>query len=320
MREKRQRWILGFLLLIFAWTSSCGEPIPVDCATEEECTTENEGGFQTGTVAGIAAGGAAVAVLAGGTISGGGESSGGSGGDTNDSAETIPSNGLSTPQEYFTARVSENIIQNKCITCHVSGGLAQSTPLIYTPTSNPVHAETNFSTLQNYIQNEPSRATTMLQKVSGELTHAGGIQLIKNSIEYGYLKSFLEMLVGNVEATLNSRPAFYTDPAEGEVVVGTSSIRIFFSEYVTGFSVDSDRNDLNFGSVYLVKYDGTYVPMTYTVIGNSYTLDPVGELPPGTHNLVVGFGGQIKDVDGLSVVMTIVEFAVADALSTVKLK
>ncbi len=63
MRKKRHRWILGFLLLIFAWTSSCGEPIPVDCATEEECTTENEGGFQTGTVAGIAAGGAAVAVL-----------------------------------------------------------------------------------------------------------------------------------------------------------------------------------------------------------------------------------------------------------------
>ena len=58
--------------------------------------------------------------------------------------------------------------------------------------------------------------------------------------------------------------------------------------------------------------------MTYTVIGNSYTLDPVGDLPPGTYNLVVGFGGQIKDVDGLSVVMTIVEFAVADA--TAKLK
>jgi hypothetical protein len=60
--------------------------------------------------------------------------------------------------------------------------------------------------------------------------------------------------------------------------------------------------------------------MTYTVIGNSYTLDPVGELPPGTHNLVVGFGGQIKDADRLSVVMTTVEFAVADAVSTVRLK
>ena len=85
MRKKRQRWILGFLLLIFAWTSSCGEPIPVDCATEEECTTENEGGFQTGTAAGLAAGGAAVAVLAGGAISGGGEGSSGGGGSSGSS-------------------------------------------------------------------------------------------------------------------------------------------------------------------------------------------------------------------------------------------
>ena len=84
MYEKRHRWALGFLLLIFAWTSSCGEPIPVDCATEEECTTENEGGFQTGTVAGIAAGGAAVAVLAGGGLSSDDGGSSGSGSSTTD--------------------------------------------------------------------------------------------------------------------------------------------------------------------------------------------------------------------------------------------
>ena len=98
MRKKRQRWILGFLLLIFAWTSSCGEPIPVDCATEEECTTENEGGFQTGTVAGIAAGGAAVAVLAGGAISGGGESSDGGG----SSGAADSTNGPSSTSFYLS--------------------------------------------------------------------------------------------------------------------------------------------------------------------------------------------------------------------------
>ena len=37
----------------------------------------------------------------------------------------------------------------------------------------------------------------MLQKVSGELAHDGGIQLSKNSSEYGYLKAFLEMVGGN---------------------------------------------------------------------------------------------------------------------------
>ncbi len=95
---------------------------------------------------------------------------GGGGSDSNSEAAVD----TSTPQGYFAARVSENIIQNKCITCHVSGGLAESTPLIYTPKSNPVHAEANFNTLQNYIQNEPSRAASMLQKVSGEIDHGGG--------------------------------------------------------------------------------------------------------------------------------------------------
>ncbi|MGA1713143.1 MAG: hypothetical protein ACO4CS_17810, partial [bacterium] len=103
----------------------------------------------------------------------GGGGGGGGGSDSNSEAAVD----LSTPQGYFAARVSENIIQNKCITCHVSGGLAESTPLIYTPKSNPVHAEANFNTLQDYIQNEPSRAASMLQKVSGEIAHMGGIQL-----------------------------------------------------------------------------------------------------------------------------------------------
>jgi hypothetical protein len=88
MSEKKHRYLIGLFLLIFAWTSSCGEPIPVDCATEEECTTENEGGFQTGTGAGIAAGGAAVLALAGGAISGGGESSDGSGSSSSGGSST----------------------------------------------------------------------------------------------------------------------------------------------------------------------------------------------------------------------------------------
>ncbi|MGA1154152.1 MAG: hypothetical protein ACO3YP_15220, partial [bacterium] len=126
---------------------------------------------------------------------------GGGGSDSNSEAAVD----TSTPQGYFAARVSENIIQNKCIICHVSGGLAEQTPLIYIPKSNSVHAEANFNTLQNYIQNEPSRAASMLQKVSGEISHgAGTIQLTKNSIEYGYLKSFLEMVGGNTN--ISSKP------------------------------------------------------------------------------------------------------------------
>ena len=68
-------WVV-YLLLIFL-LHGCGEPVPVACTPEEdECATENEGGFSTGAAAGVAAGLAVVAGLAGGG-GGGGRSGGG---------------------------------------------------------------------------------------------------------------------------------------------------------------------------------------------------------------------------------------------------
>ena len=99
MSEKKHRCLLGLFLLIFAWTSSCAEPIPVDCATEEECTTENEGGFQTGPATGIAAGAAAALALAGGGLGGPSSESGGSGSDSspaatiNNTSDTVDNSG-----------------------------------------------------------------------------------------------------------------------------------------------------------------------------------------------------------------------------------
>jgi len=209
MRKKRQPWILGFLLLTFTWTSSCGEPIPVDCATEEECTTENEGGFQTGTVAGIAAGGAAVAVLAGGAISGGSESSGGSSGGTNGSSETVPS--------------------------------------------------------KESMDTSPDTVSTVL-------------------------------------------PTYSTDPSQGDVITGTSVLKIAFNKSVTGVSTTN---------VVLKDASGITVTMDYTApaLGNIYTFDPNPDLTSGSYYLSIG-EGPIVDSDGQSVTASIIEFRVEDALTT----
>ena len=65
-----RRWLLLGLCTLLLW--SCGEPVPVDCTPDEEqCTSETEGGFETGPVAGIAAGGAAVVAIAAGGLGGG---------------------------------------------------------------------------------------------------------------------------------------------------------------------------------------------------------------------------------------------------------
>ena len=72
MQQRTQRWLIYLSLILLV--VSCGEPVPVDCTPDEEqCTTETEGGFETGPVAGIAEGGAEVVALAGGGL-GSGES------------------------------------------------------------------------------------------------------------------------------------------------------------------------------------------------------------------------------------------------------
>ena len=88
--------IIYFTLLV----ASCGEPVPVDCTPDEEqCTSETEGGFETGTVAGIAAGGAAVVALAAGGLSsddGGSGSPGASSSSTNTDASSSNSGHILT--------------------------------------------------------------------------------------------------------------------------------------------------------------------------------------------------------------------------------
>ena len=60
-------WFLVGLCLVSLL--NCGEPVLVDCTPdEEECTTENEGGFEHGAAAGIAAGVAVIAVVAEGGV------------------------------------------------------------------------------------------------------------------------------------------------------------------------------------------------------------------------------------------------------------
>jgi len=116
--------------------------------------------------------------------------------------------------------------------------------------------------------------------------------------------------------TTNIDLTYSTEPTSGESVVGSSVIKVTFSKAVSGFTVDSNSADTTYGSVYLTKDDGSYVPMTYTQSGNSYILDPTGDLVTGDYNLVIGFGGTIKDGDGAVAPMTTTAIRVEDALNS----
>lgn len=82
-------------------------------------------------------------------------------------------------QTLFNQNISEQIIlaPGKCIICHVSGGAASATPLIYVPSSTPDFASTNYNALVDYMQTAPNAASTLIAKPQGQQSHSGGIQL-----------------------------------------------------------------------------------------------------------------------------------------------
>ena len=112
----KQKFFHGIIYLcVSLFFIGCGEPVPVACTPdEEECATEQEGGFETGPVAGIAAGGAAAIALIGGGLSGGedgGSSSSGSSGanNTNQNASALTGTLLDSAVGGVTYNTSSNL-------------------------------------------------------------------------------------------------------------------------------------------------------------------------------------------------------------------
>ncbi|MFT7220944.1 MAG: hypothetical protein ACI8Z1_002565 [Candidatus Azotimanducaceae bacterium] len=96
-------------------------------------------------------------------------------------------------KRFFEEDISEPIIQQKCIACHKDGGLAGGTLLIYASSSVADYQGLNFSLIEAYVQEDPTRAQTILDKARG-VNHGGGAQLSSGSTEFQNLGSFLDLL------------------------------------------------------------------------------------------------------------------------------
>jgi len=106
--------------------------------------------------------------------------------DTN--AETI---------KFFSGNIETPIIQQKCIACHVSGGLARNSALHFIRT-NDLSAENNLETIKNYLATNTNGSWKMLDKASGGSDHPGGVQLLSESEDY---KTFSNLLGEIAEST-----------------------------------------------------------------------------------------------------------------------
>ena len=104
-------------------------------------------------------------------------------------------------ESYYVGNI-ETIVQSKCITCHRSGGQAGSTALRFTSSSSGNHA-----VFDSFV-NSPlpgARATTVLNKISGQAGHGGGMQVSQGSSDYLKFSEYVNLLSTEAASEIGAR-------------------------------------------------------------------------------------------------------------------
>ena len=104
------------------------------------------------------------------------------GGETNNAALSL-----------YKDDVEEQIVQSKCIVCHVDGGLARNSDLRFSQ-RNELSAENNFDTFKNFLKSREGGLDYILENASGGRGHPGGVQLAEGGAQYKVLESVLRSI------------------------------------------------------------------------------------------------------------------------------
>ena len=108
-------------------------------------------------------------------------------------------------QAFYSENLEHDMVQSKCVLCHVSGGLAQTARILFN--KGPDEAVGNFQALLNYLTLSDVTSTDVLNKVRG-VGHGGGTQIASSDP----LFNKLELLLNNVDACNNCES---TDDSSG---------------------------------------------------------------------------------------------------------
>jgi hypothetical protein len=100
----------------------------------------------------------------------------------------------------FQQNVDLPIINNRCVVCHVQGGNASNTPLIYQRQSDTSTAN-NFGVIEAYLQSRQNGVQTILAKSSGAVGHSGGAQLSSGSTDFANFSAFLTLLASSLSGS-----------------------------------------------------------------------------------------------------------------------
>ena len=112
--------------------------------------------------------------------------------------------------EVFAARISEPVVQGRCVLCHTADGRAGATRLHFERVSSPGHEALNLKVFEDFITEVEDGAEYLLNKVQG-VAHGGGVQVAAGTEEFTALERFLGLLGEDVTADgLTPRTLFDT--------------------------------------------------------------------------------------------------------------
>ena len=117
-------------------------------------------------------------------------------------------------EEIFQDRISGPIVQSRCITCHVQGGVSGHTRLVLARASDANHETLNLQTFKALLDAvaDEGGANYILNKIQG-VSHGGGVQVPAGSADFASMEWFLSQLGGNtgsLTASLTPQTLFDT--------------------------------------------------------------------------------------------------------------
>ena len=105
--------------------------------------------------------------------------------------------GGDSAEDIFRQYISSPVVQTKCVTCHVAGGLSGHTRLVLVPDSEADHEARNLRAFESLLKAVESDggAGYVLNKIQG-VGHGGGVQVAAGSEDFVNMQRFLGVLGG----------------------------------------------------------------------------------------------------------------------------
>lgn len=142
-------------------------------------------------------------------------------------------------QTEFNNNIS-SIVDSKCIACHVSGGLAGQSGLVFTTSTTANFQALNRNVLEAFVAANGS--AIVLSKVTGGSDHPGGVQLTVDSSDYANLSNFIGLF--NIASATDNSPensAPIANAGADQTVTGGAQVTLDGSA-----SSDADNDNLTY--------------------------------------------------------------------------